>query len=231
VRGAGVRGAEAVLDALRERWGTALGQRWQVGRHTVTCADARDMTPPDQCLTLVFDPPWDADVPTPERWWTSALVFTSGRHIGRAIERFGAGVAWQFVWDGQCCHARTNLPFQRHKSCLWYGDVRAYRWRGARLDGVPDRPQGKKLSDLYAKPLHAFHAATPHQHAKPLEWVRCLIGNCADGDVFDSYLGSGTTLLACEATGRACHGVEIDPRFVALTLEQAKEAGLCPIQI
>ena len=32
--------------------------------------------------------------------------------------------------------------------------------------------------------------------------------------VLDSFLGSGTTLLAAERTGRICHGIELDPRYV-----------------
>lgn len=216
---------EAGLLALRERWGTSRGQSWRAGRHLVHCADAREVAPVGQ--TLVFDPPWDELAPhVPPGDWLSRLVFTSGRHLGQAVALFGAGIAWQFVWDGQACHARTNRPFQRHKSCLWYGDLARYRWRGARLDGVPGRPQGKKLGDLYARSLPREHAASPHPHSKPLEWVRCLVGNCAEGDVFDPYLGSGTTLLACEATGRRCVGVEVEPAHVALTLQRASEAGL-----
>jgi DNA modification methylase len=32
--------------------------------------------------------------------------------------------------------------------------------------------------------------------------------------VLDSFLGSGTTLLAAERTGRICHAVELDPLYV-----------------
>ena len=37
----------------------------------------------------------------------------------------------------------------------------------------------------------------------------------ARGDiVLDGFLGSGTTVIAAERTGRRCYGVEIDPRYV-----------------
>ena len=39
--------------------------------------------------------------------------------------------------------------------------------------------------------------------------------NCGDV-VMDSFLGSGSTLIAAERTGRVCHGVEIDPCYVDL---------------
>jgi DNA modification methylase len=32
--------------------------------------------------------------------------------------------------------------------------------------------------------------------------------------VLDSFLGSGTTLMACERTGRRCLGLELDPLYV-----------------
>jgi len=31
--------------------------------------------------------------------------------------------------------------------------------------------------------------------------------------VYDPFLGSGSTLIACEASGRVCRGMEIDPRY------------------
>jgi DNA modification methylase len=37
----------------------------------------------------------------------------------------------------------------------------------------------------------------------------------ARGDVvLDSFLGSGTTLIACERTGRTCYALELDPLYV-----------------
>ena len=37
----------------------------------------------------------------------------------------------------------------------------------------------------------------------------------ARGDVvLDSFLGSGTTLIAAERVGRTCYGIEIDPLYV-----------------
>lgn len=38
--------------------------------------------------------------------------------------------------------------------------------------------------------------------------------------VFDPFLGSGSTLMAAEATGRVCAGVELDPRYVDVILER-----------
>jgi DNA methylase len=225
---------ELRLAELRAKWRVCVGQRWRIpaasgGEHTVLCADSRSVLPPEGARTLFYDPPWDAESVVPSGLWASALVFTDGKWLSKALASFGTAVTWQFVWDCQCCLARWNRPFQRHKACLWYGDLAAYRWRGARLDPVPEKPRGKKLGELYAKPITAVHRLALHPREKPIEWVRCLVGNCAAGDVFDPYLGGGTSLLACEATGRRCFGVELDPKFVALTLERAEGAGLSPV--
>lgn len=54
-----------------------------------------------------------------------------------------------------------------------------------------------------------------HPTTKPLGLVRRLILNSTNiGDVvFDGFLGSGTTLLACEQTKRRCFGIELDPEY------------------
>ncbi|MBA3912965.1 MAG: ParB N-terminal domain-containing protein [Acidobacteriales bacterium] len=59
--------------------------------------------------------------------------------------------------------------------------------------------------------LLALHA-TP----KPVALVADALLDCsARGDiVLDSFLGSGSTLIAAERTGRCCYGIEIDPLYV-----------------
>jgi site-specific DNA-methyltransferase (adenine-specific) len=54
-----------------------------------------------------------------------------------------------------------------------------------------------------------------HPTTKPLDLIRRLILNSTRiGDVvYDGFLGSGTTLLACEQTKRVCIGVELDPEY------------------
>lgn len=40
------------------------------------------------------------------------------------------------------------------------------------------------------------------------------------GDVYDPFLGSGTTLIACEQLGRKCYGLEIEPKYVDVILQR-----------
>jgi DNA modification methylase len=55
-----------------------------------------------------------------------------------------------------------------------------------------------------------------HPTCKPVALVADAILDCSRrGDiVVDAFLGSGTTLIACERTGRSCCGIEIDPLYV-----------------
>jgi DNA modification methylase len=55
-----------------------------------------------------------------------------------------------------------------------------------------------------------------HPAVKPVAMVADAILDCsARGDiVLDAFLGSGTTLIAAERTGRRCCGLELDPAYV-----------------
>ncbi len=57
--------------------------------------------------------------------------------------------------------------------------------------------------------------STLHPTTKPLNLIRRLVLNSAEigGIVFDGFLGSGTTLLACEQTRRRCFAVEVDSEY------------------
>jgi len=60
-----------------------------------------------------------------------------------------------------------------------------------------------------------------------IDWFS-LEGDC----VLDPFLGSGTTLIACENTGRKCRGIEISPEYCAVVLERFKEAtGKEPVRV
>lgn len=64
--------------------------------------------------------------------------------------------------------------------------------------------------------------STLHPTTKPLSLVRRLVLNSsAIGDaVYDGFLGSGTTLLACEQTQRRCFAIELDPEYCRTIIRQ-----------
>ena len=70
-----------------------------------------------------------------------------------------------------------------------------------------------------------------HPTVKPVGLVADAIQDVTrHGDlVLDLFLGSGTSLLAAERTGRRFRGVEIDPKYVDVALERwSSQTGLEP---
>jgi hypothetical protein len=221
---------------------TKLGDVWLCGDHRVMCGDSADAA--DAAVlggagahTLVFDPPWDAGVQMPNHQTT--LCFGDGSTLGRMVALFGEPV-WVFVWDCVSSWFTPNRPLRRLKLCLWFGDLDLYNSEGAHYgehDGGPREVSntrgtykftpcihGKHLSDVFQLPITQFHAAAPHPHSKPIDWVRMLLGNCSGGDVLDPFLGSGTTLVAAEQLGRVSYCMEIDPLYVDVSVRRWQKA-------
>jgi DNA modification methylase len=64
--------------------------------------------------------------------------------------------------------------------------------------------------------------ATAHPTVKPIQLVADAIKDCtARGDiVLDPFMGSGTTLLAAERTGRCGYGIELDPGYIDIAIKR-----------
>jgi site-specific DNA-methyltransferase (adenine-specific) len=69
-----------------------------------------------------------------------------------------------------------------------------------------------------------------HPTMKPPELIAPMLRNSAKvgGAVLDPFCGSGSTLVACEQTGRTGFGCEIDPKYVAVALERLSLMGAVP---
>ena len=61
-----------------------------------------------------------------------------------------------------------------------------------------------------------------HPSSKPVPLIAYLIKQCTmtNGLVLDGFLGSASTLIACEQTGRVCYGVELEQKFVDVAVER-----------
>lgn len=205
---------------------TKPGDLWILGEHRLVCGDSTKANGfGDHCETLIFDPPWDAGITMQKR--QSTLAFCDGQRISDIVVLFGAP-SWAFIWDCQQSWFTPSRPLKRMKMCLWYGDVEKYDQDGSHygdpgVAGIktncrgtyqytPD-PRGKHLSDVFSLSITQFHSESEHSHSKPLDWIQMLIANCTQGDIFDPFLGSGTTLIAAEQLGRRCFGMEISPAY------------------
>ena len=246
--------AEAQTDKaaeLQKLWNTQPGQLWQLGRHRLICGDCTDKATVERLMqgerakTLFFDPEWNDNVQRIDGF-DMVLAFGDGATIGKMFALYGAPT-WLFVWDCVSCWYTPNRPLRRVKLCAWYGDITKYNFDGWHYGDAgeertvwntrgeytfkPD-PRGKHLADLYQNPITQLHAESEHSHSKPLDWITMLVANCATGDVFDPYAGSGTTLIACEQLNRQCRAVEISPAYCGVILQRFFDStGQTPVLI
>lgn len=84
-----------------------------------------------------------------------------------------------------------------------YGRNRTNTWEYA---GINNFGRGTDEGNLLAM----------HPTVKPVAMIADAILDCSNrgSAVLDPFLGSGSTLMACERTGRCCHGIEVDPHYV-----------------
>lgn len=94
---------------------------------------------------------------------------------------------------------------QQTEFCLygWLADNGAHRWYGPTNEST--------LWQVKRDPTRTYQ----HPTQKPLELAERAIRNSSrpGGLVLDTFLGSGTTLIAAQRTGRRCYGIEIDPHY------------------
>ncbi|WP_347265247.1 site-specific DNA-methyltransferase [Nitrobacter sp.] len=93
---------------------------------------------------------------------------------------------------------------------------------GPHLNNVELGRYGRNRSNVWTYPgANAFGKSrladlAAHPTTKPIALVADAIKDCTRRNdiVLDSFMGSGTTLLAAERVGRRVYGIEIDPLYV-----------------
>ena len=117
-----------------------------------------------------------------------------------------AGGHWStFIIWAKNTFTMGRSDYQRQYEPILYG------WReGVSHYWCRDRDQGDvwQVDKPSSSPLHPT--------MKPLALIERAIQNSSQaGDkVLDTFLGSGSTLIACERTGRICYGMELEPLYV-----------------
>lgn len=150
----------------------------------------------------------DSRIDWAEAWSLSpsdvVYCWHAGRHasvVQSSIESVGYEVRCQIIWS------KSNFPISRghyhwrHEPC-WYA-VR----KGKQAGWIGDRKQTTIWEVNLDKNVEGGHSTQ-----KPVECMARPIRN-HEGDVYDPFLGSGTTLIAAEQLNRTCYGMEIDPHY------------------
>ena len=118
--------------------------------------------------------------------------------------KVGAGLIWK---KPRAPLMRTDWKFnsepiifgwRKDGKHIWYGDQK--QTNVFEFDGIKNSKE-----DGYE-----------HPSSKPVPLIAYLIRQCTqtNGVVLDGFLGSASTLIACEQIERICYGVEIEPKFV-----------------
>jgi site-specific DNA-methyltransferase (adenine-specific) len=66
-----------------------------------------------------------------------------------------------------------------------------------------------------------------HIAGKPVQLYQDMLQICGDV-ILDPFMGSGTTLVACQRLGRNGTGIELDPEYFAIACKRVDEAARQP---
>ena len=140
-----------------------------------------------------------------------ASVYT--REVLDGLLRIGFLYPQQLIWNkGRTVLTRTHYWYQHEPA--WYVRKKNAPWFGKAGDNstVWDSPSPKFIM---GGSKEQGDEKQNHPTQKPAELMRRPILNHTKrgGTVYDPFLGSGTTLIAAEVTGRVCYGVELDPKY------------------
>jgi DNA modification methylase len=147
-----------------------------------------------------------------------AYVWHGALHAGTVAESLtdcGFQIRAQVIWAKERLVLGRGHYHWQHEPC-WYA-VR----NGAKGHWAGDRKQ----TTLWSIPSRDQDADTVHGTQKPVACMRRPIENNSSPvqAVYEPFSGSGTTLIAAEMTGRACHAIELSPAYVDVALLRWQE--------
>lgn len=134
--------------------------------------------------------------------------------IDRALRQAGFHWSSTLIWVKD--HAvLSRKDYHTRFELIWYG----WNADAPRLFPLADRKQ----NDVWE--INRPTKSDEHPTMKPVQLVTTALANSsAKGSiVFEPFSGSGTTLIACENTGRMCRAIEISPGYVAVAIQRWKD--------
>jgi hypothetical protein len=113
----------------------------------------------------------------------------------------------------------TQIIWAKDRLVLSRGD---YHWQhepclyAVKKTGKGHWAGDRKQTTLWQIANKDQDADTVHGTQKPVECMRRpILNNSSPGQaVYELFMGSGTTLIAAETTGRVCYGIELNPAYV-----------------
>lgn len=229
-----------VEKELEEPCFSKTGDMWTLGKHRVICGDAtkletfKTLLEDTKVNLVVTDPPYNVnyegsagkiknDNMEDDKFYqflfnsfvnmeqamaddASIYVFhadTEGLNFRKAFQDAG------FYLSGCCIWKKPSLvlgrsPYQwQHEPCLYGWKKKGkHKWYAGRKEtSVWEFEKSKKNAD--------------HPTMKPIALLAYPIKNSSmtNSLVLDPFAGSGSTLIACEQTGRICYAIELDEKY------------------
>ena len=153
-----------------------------------------------------------------EAWLIAPMEVAYVWHSGTRAHEVAEGlIASGFTIRAQIVWAKNNIVISRGHYHPQHEPLFYCVREGATGHWAGDRKQ----STLWQidKPIKS---ETGHSTQKPVECMRRPIeNNSSPGQaVYDPFVGSGTTIIAAEMTGRACHAIEISPQYCDVAIQR-----------
>jgi len=137
--------------------------------------------------------------------------------------RFGWRLIRRAIWykSGFLPAGITDKLALAHEFILWFSSGSGF----SDSEYIRAKGQHSLISTVFAVP---FERERLHKSPYPIELVEQWLQIWSrKGDiVLDPFLGSGTTLVACQRLGRRGRGVEIHPPYVAVCCQRLQDMGL-----
>ena len=147
-----------------------------------------------------------------------AYVWHAGVHaaaVADGLVAMGLEIRSQIIWSkSHFAMSRGDYHWQ-HEPC-WYA-VR----RGAKADWLGPHDMSTVWQAASPKMIMGGSDEEKFDHPaqKPMVCMERPIEKHV-GDVYEPFLGSGTTLIAAERQGRRCYAIEIDPKYSHVAIER-----------
>ena len=147
--------------------------------------------------------------------WFGAL---HGDIVAAGLAACGLQLRAQIVWVKQHFTLSRGDYHWKHETC-WYAvrQGKASHWQGDRTQTTVweianNNPFGNRQREQ----------SWGHGTQKPVECMRRpIVNNSRPGQaIYDPFLGSGTSLIAAEMTGRVCYGLELNPAYVDVVVRR-----------
>ena len=224
-----------------------VGNIWTLGKHRLMCGDATKPEHVERLLDgaepdlMVTDPPYGVNYDSMWRYTTG--ISTKGIATGKstnddnadwqaAYSLFSGAIA--YVWMGSltlpvAARGLDACGFIRRSLIIWdKGHIVIsrghYHWRHeacwyAVKKGAQANWKGDRNASTLLEIDNPRKSETGHSAQKPVECMQRAIHN-HQGDVYDPFVGSGTTIIAAEQEHRRCYALEIEPAYVDVSVKR-----------